>query len=59
MWVDKRGNFHSLAHAWRGQLNDYPICDRSTPEGYHFCSALGGHAFSKGAENASFGSCLA
>ena len=56
MWVDKRGNFHSLAHAWRGQLNDYPICDRSTPEGYHFCSALGGHAFSKGAENASFGS---
>jgi hypothetical protein len=56
VWVDKRGNFHSLAHAWRGQLNDYPICDRSTPEGYHFCSALGGHAFSKGAENASFGS---
>jgi hypothetical protein len=47
VWVDRRGNFHSLAHAWRGQLNDYPICDRSTVQGYAFCSALGGHAFSK------------
>jgi hypothetical protein len=43
VWADKRGNFHSLAHAWRGQLNDYPICDRTTVLGYAFCSALGGH----------------
>jgi sucrose-6-phosphate hydrolase SacC (GH32 family) len=38
-------------HAWRGQISDYPICDRSTPEGYAFCTAVGGHAFSLDAEH--------
>ena len=47
IWIDKRGNFHTLFHAFRGQPNDYPICDRSTPEKQRYCSALGGHAYSK------------
>jgi len=47
IWIDKRGNFHTLFHAFRGQPNDYPICDRSTPSGRAYCSALGGHAYSK------------
>jgi hypothetical protein len=28
IWTDKRGNFHTIAHAYRGQPNDYPVCDR-------------------------------
>jgi hypothetical protein len=28
LWTDKRGNFHTIAHAYRGQPNDYPVCDR-------------------------------
>ena len=51
VWVDRRGHFHALMHAWRGQMNDYPICDRSTPEGYAFCTAVGGHAFSLDAQH--------
>lgn len=44
LWVDPRGNFHTLMHAFRGQPTEYPICDRARNKSY--CSALGGHAFS-------------
>lgn len=47
IWQDKRGNFHSIAHAYRGQPNDYPVCDRtSSAAAFMNCTALGGHAFS-------------
>ena len=45
LWVDKRGNFHTLMHAYRGQPCDYPVCDRVRNK--TFCSAVGGHAFSR------------
>lgn len=44
LWVDHRGNFHTLMHAFRGQPCDYPVCDRA--RNHTFCSAVGGHAFS-------------
>jgi len=44
LWIDKRGNFHTLMHAYRGQPCDYPVCDRVHNEA--FCTAVGGHAYS-------------
>ena len=43
LWIDARGNFHTLMHAYRGQPCDYPVCDRVKNK--QFCSAVGGHAF--------------
>eukprot|EP00040_Diaphanoeca_grandis_P012962 m.65577 g.65577 ORF g.65577 m.65577 type:complete len:429 (-) comp23576_c0_seq1:171-1457(-) len=45
LWIDKRGNFHALMHAYRGQPTDYPVCDRTNNK--TFCTAVGGHAFSE------------
>ena len=44
-YIDQRGNFHTLMHAFRGQPCDYPVCDRVHNKTY--CSAVGGHAFSQ------------
>ena len=46
IWLDKRDNFHSIAHAYRGQPNELPVCDRSSVAGFMNCTAIGGHAFS-------------
>ena len=43
LWIDARGNFHTLMHAYRGQPCDYPVCDRVKNK--QFCTAVGGHAF--------------
>ena len=47
VWIDKRGNFHTLMHAFRGQPNDYPRpgCIHQ-PSGAP-CTSVGGHAYSK------------
>jgi hypothetical protein len=45
LWVDPRGNFHTLMHAYRGQPCAYPVCNRTSDPSY--CSAVGGHAFSE------------
>ena len=49
LWIDKRGNFHTLMHAYRGQPCDYPVCDRVHNSA--FCTAVGGHAFSEDGAN--------
>lgn len=47
IWMDKRGHFHTIMHAWRGQNNDYPLpgCSAHSQAG-SFCTSLGGHAYS-------------
>lgn len=49
LWIDKRGNFHTLMHAFRGQPCEYPICDREANP--RFCSAAGGHAYSENGQD--------
>jgi hypothetical protein len=44
LYIDQRGSFHTLMHAFRGQPCDYPVCDRKANK--TFCSAVGGHAYS-------------
>jgi hypothetical protein len=58
MWVDERGNFHQMTHAFCGGVTDYPlpgisrgannsvICN-DAPAGFLGCVAYGGHAFSE------------
>ena len=58
MWVDERGNFHQMAHAFCGGVTDYPlpgvsvgingsvVCN-DAPAGFLGCVAYGGHAFSE------------
>ena len=60
LWVDRRGHFHTLAHAWRAQPTDYPLpgCGSGPPYNAktarhpslarpgESCTSLGGHAFS-------------
>eukprot|EP01079_Euglenida_sp_SAG-EU17-18_P000983 gene983-2602_t len=45
LWIDQRGHFHTLMHAYRGQPCAYPVCDRNNNK--KFCDAVGGHAFSE------------
>ena len=58
LWVDERGNFHMMAHAFCGGVTDYPlpgvsvgingsvVCN-DAPAGFLGCNAYGGHAFSE------------
>jgi hypothetical protein len=59
LWVDKRGHFHVLAHAWRGQDEDWPApgCHKSQNVSWNEppfwrmtwpgpCTSNGGHAYS-------------
>lgn len=52
LWVDERGFFHTLMHAFRGQNTSYPLpgCfDSGDGRGFQpaNCTSLGGHAFSE------------
>eukprot|EP00035_Acanthoeca_spectabilis_P000400 m.73039 g.73039 ORF g.73039 m.73039 type:complete len:418 (+) comp10188_c0_seq1:1-1254(+) len=47
IWVDGRGNFHTLFHAWRGQPCDYPLPGCHGAHGGESCTSLGGHGFSR------------
>jgi hypothetical protein len=47
LWVDTRGNFHSIFHAWRGQPCDYPLPGCHGAKGGDSCTSLGGHTFSE------------
>ena len=56
LWVDRRGNFHSLMHAFRGQPTDYPLpgCHQDPASGQWLpanCTSNGGHAFSPDGTN--------
>jgi hypothetical protein len=47
LWVDSRGRFHSLFHAFRGQPCDYPLPGCHGASSGASCTSLGGHAFSE------------